>query len=890
MTQLEESLFGIPLSTHRNRSVALGEFPYELGIAAFSVLMFRTTIPALPSNQEPLALRWFFGVLLGFLAFTNKSYELIAAVELFSYAVPICLHADWILLPWKSLVQPQYFNFLRLILIAISAVLSLGVSHVVATGELLQWIQWCTPSAISEGFSSFLPIKEVQAAYDILDRFVMEPGLLRYQVSRLLFVTFHIQCGIGYLGIDFLKEEQHRRNMLVRMDVSGGEDDDEEEKSASKDVQSSTSTNSSSKGTKAKNGGAEKITTSSSSKSAMNRRLENSRRFQRTAAPFILYAAVPYMVKIIAYGNLNAFAFSCFKDDIHRTVRLYDLFEHDSHLVAVAEHSATSPEAYADYMDTIVSTTYELFNRKIFSLPKVMLLPMVMARQPKMMVQIFPIIFLTDWAKGRAVSYMTSRIEQLQKEVQELSSIRSKVEAFDIKNAELLQRAGPGATEFTSRRWEELTVQVQMKTVVKDLISRTKAFFAFIQRNWVFTVLVDCALAHLIAVGKLVAADVFVFSRAIEDAVDMVLMKSRSEAELARMMTQIDKMEELAEVWDNAKERNLIHCNVAPPAVVEHAAETHNSMIILRNLLYSRGTAFVRVDHLELQAGIYALTGANGSGKSTLFRVLMSCDTNERSIDLPSSIVLSTPNEAIIETDDIDRELSCEAADEEMEKSSADDDEVVVSEPPKLPAVNETHPRLSITMPSSHVVEISQSFYWPLYTKPIDWIYQEHVTETCSGDELQRRIRRVAEELHSLEFAQSAADKNESNDLGQAEETILGIMNELVEEKEDWFSDMSGGQRSKVELTRTVFLKDKCPHVLLVDETMAPLDPRSKALVMGKLKAFCAGSVVIVIYHTDVGREIEGDEGNVVECVPSNDFFDANIHVENKLIRVRPVC
>lgn len=93
-------------------------------------------------------------------------------------------------------------------------------------------------------------------------------------------------------------------------------------------------------------------------------------------------------------------------------------------------------------MDTIVSTTYELFNRKIFSLPKVMLLPMVMARQPKMMVQIFPIIFLTDWAKGRAVSYMTSRIEQLQKEVQELSSIRSKVEAFDIKNAELLQRAG----------------------------------------------------------------------------------------------------------------------------------------------------------------------------------------------------------------------------------------------------------------------------------------------------------------------------------------------------------------------------------------------------------------------------------------------------------------
>lgn len=98
--------------------------------------------------------------------------------------------------------------------------------------------------------------------------------------------------------------------------------------------------------------------------------------------------------------------------------------------------------AYAGYTDTIVSTTYELFNRKIFSLPKVLLLPMVMARQPKMMAQIFPIIFFTDWLKGRAVSYMTSRIEELQKEVQDLNAIRSKVESFDIKNAELLQRAG----------------------------------------------------------------------------------------------------------------------------------------------------------------------------------------------------------------------------------------------------------------------------------------------------------------------------------------------------------------------------------------------------------------------------------------------------------------
>ena len=70
------------------------------------------------------------------------------------------------------------------------------------------------------------------------------------------------------------------------------------------------------------------------------------------------------------------------------------------------------------------------------------MLPVVLARQPKLMASIFPIIFVTDWMKGRAVSYMTQRIEVLEKENQELIAKRTKVEAFDIKNAELLQRAG----------------------------------------------------------------------------------------------------------------------------------------------------------------------------------------------------------------------------------------------------------------------------------------------------------------------------------------------------------------------------------------------------------------------------------------------------------------
>ena len=96
-----------------------------------------------------------------------------------------------------------------------------------------------------------------------------------------------------------------------------------------------------------------------------------------------------------------------------------------------------------------------------------------------------------------------------------------------------------------------------------------------------------------------------------------------------------------------------------------------------------------------------------------------------------------------------------------------------------------------------------------------------------------------------------------------------------------------------MELVRKVFLHDYCPKVLLIDETMAPLDPASKSLVMGKLKAFCRDSVVLVIYHTDVGRSVSGGEGEEqvkTECVPSNNFFHHNLHVENRMLTRRPVC
>ena len=356
-----------------------------------------------------------------------------------------------------------------------------------------------------------------------------------------------------------------------------------------------------------------------------------------------------------------------------------------------------------------------------------------------------------------------------------------------------------------------------------SLLKRTLRKTRRLQRNFVFVVLIDCALAKLLAEGSIVVAEIFVFSRAIEDVVDLLLIRSRSESELATLMSEVDKLKVLDDVWSKSKEARLLPCRIGND-MIGTGVSSHGGGVVLNNLQYSRGTASVSMDHLVIEPGIYAVTGANGSGKSTLFRLLMACDTNERPIDLHESIELATP---LHQWDLSDKlvlpEESCKVPDEGCDVvEKVDDSESVVS---LDDSASEEIPITSITLPSSDIVEISQTFYWPLYSKPIDWIYQKHITSDLSEKERKDCVLRVAELLQSLSFAQAQDDssngdteiENPSNEaaITKSSDVIEKLMVELQQEKEDWFSELSGGQKSKVELVRKVFLRNECPSVLL---------------------------------------------------------------------------
>jgi hypothetical protein len=161
-----------------------------------------------------------------------------------------------------------------------------------------------------------------------------------------------------------------------------------------------------------------------------------------------------------------------------------------------------------------------------------------------------------------------------------------------------------------------------------------------------------------------------------------------------------------------------------------------------------------------------------------LFRILLGCNSNTKVIDLPQSI-------SILPT-----KVNSNSALEIAEILSSGEQQLHQKNE-KVVERDDISSSSMIILPSADVVEVSQNFYWPLHTKPIDWIYQELVSEM---NEIHRQelVSRVEHELSLLDFKSGTATER------------IDLSAELLEEKEDWFNELSGGQKCKVELVRKV--------------------------------------------------------------------------------------
>ncbi|CAE7475745.1 pglK [Symbiodinium microadriaticum] len=513
------------------------------------------------------------------------------------------------------------------------------------------------------------------------------------------------------------------------------------------------------------------------------------------------FVAIPYLLQRILVENVSDFTFARFSNMVETGLRIGSLFPmvsdpngpRTSLLSAVASSNLTV-DAYAGEIGSIVRTGHSIVERVLFSVPKLALLPGILVSQPWLLLLVLPGNMGLDFVRAKAFAHLTSRMEKLNREIQELASRRSNMEQHDTESAEILQRVG--ASSFAEVQWRLRARHLQDKFLRLQALRLFRGFVDTLYIQDFVAPGIEIAIAYLLQFQQITAVDIWVYTRVVEDAQNTLLVRFRREAALATVKTNVERLQALSK---RLKNRTRLRCKVDSGA----------SAMQVRNLSYSRGSQLqVRLGSVSLEAGkAYAVTGCNGCGKSTLFGLLAACGKHQP--ELPAGI------------DQLYFEDSFLAG---------------------------------VTLPSDEIAEIPQKLYCPLFTEPMAWMFGHHSLKAMRAEDLESLESQVQHFLAELDFRPSAS--------------AADIPIDLRAVKDDWYGKLSGGQRSKAELVRQIFLQKQCPQILLIDEALGPLDAQSKVLVQRKLKAFCNQSLILAIHHLDAHTH----------CVAPGGFFDDNLH------------
>ena len=300
-------------------------------------------------------LRTCISIVLGCMAYSGMEYSLICGVHLWSHVAPwVVGRCCRILLDGRNdgkvinddtktntKKETETTSWTSLATVCLAVILTFPISlytcRYLSSPSFLSLLPTILPSSLKEAIYYMFPIHEMTESYNIISAFYTTPQqtkVLHDMLKHLLFVTVHIQFGLGHIGIDFLTSEQKRKNMLIRMDVDnpppvaaaaasvengngndGKKDNDKEKRDTDK---------------------KEEVTNNNNNTNATTPLFDPSRKFRRSAPTFILLTVLPYMFQIILFGNVNNFSFMYVRNQIHNSVRIDELFHHVSYILFVA--------------------------------------------------------------------------------------------------------------------------------------------------------------------------------------------------------------------------------------------------------------------------------------------------------------------------------------------------------------------------------------------------------------------------------------------------------------------------------------------------------------------------------------------------------------------------
>ena len=547
--------------------------------------------------------------------------------------------------------------------------------------------------------------------------------------------------------------------------------------------------------------------------------------------------------------SINTAIFTKFVCATENRLRLHTALSDAGLALSVVKGTNYTADEFAVALRDVVDTPFWLIQRKVFSLPKLMLLPALVAREvrqqrtirkdtiliefyfsarcpalpsrhiarePRRAAAAVPLVVLIDSLKSYVVAGVTSRIEEFHLEVRDdlartivrirglnhsevtepikcllpdleerrLVSTRTRVEAHDTANAGLIHALS--AATFTQQQWAALTGRIQHVQLRITVYKSVRQFINWLYWQDVLRPSLEVGFAFLLQGGHVTMTDVHLFHRVVEDAVDMLLMRSRAEAELARVRSDVERLSQLSQAL-GGRESDQVSC-------------AQDAAGIQLSLDYTRGASAVRIDPPMVwrPGSRLAVVGPNGAGKSTLFLLLATCGRNPA---IKSDAGLSP----------------AASFDAQIPSPS-----IKLNRMGMLAGPWDNHGKKG-----DAVVEVSQHIYCPLHATPIAWIKQRQQTE-------------VDDATLAAQFVALAGDLNFQLEVST-----------LLEVHEDFCGTLSGGQRVKFELIRSVLVPSECPAVLLLDEIFGPLDPISKELVAAKLGAVCTSTIILTTYHED---------------------------------------
>lgn len=531
-----------------------------------------------------------------------KAYQLVGSMLLLGAG-----SAAAIVLPFGS--DPMVLAAVGLTAVTAAAVTAFGsaIVHALRADPWKPAISAAVLALAVSQSSQLLPLEEFALARQVTMRFVGQE--FDAKASRLALTTIHAQFALGHLGVAYLRSAQLRKNRL--MEVGRGS--------------------------------------------------LGAATFVKSVGSFIVLTAAPYMAQRTLFESINEHALRRFVDSVENALRL-DAVLADGGALGTAAASNLTVEAHAEGLREVTLTAYRIFERKVFSLPKLALFPAIVYRHPALTTLGLPLALAIDAAKGKVSAYLTERIEHHRRTARRLSSKRSRIEAHDAAHAALIEAAN--GTSFTREHWAELTLALQSEERTREVLQGLRNWVGWLYWQDVLQPGIECAVAWLLEQGHIGMADLWLYARVLEDGIDAILTRSRKEAQLARLRTDAARLEELANALSAARSERRVNCEFGTDSELgDGVAVAHV------RCAYIRGNARLDTGELTLTAGVYALAGPNGCGKSTLLAVVSSCARNGA---LPPGITLDG--------------------------------------------------RCTASLPSTDLVEVTQRQWCPLHTAPVRWL------------------------------------------------------------------------------------------------------------------------------------------------------------------------